>query len=341
MEIAKKEKDDDLKNYVLARQGDYLYKKDPEISIKYERIGYYKVKYHKTFSAIYLAYLYSQKNNLDSTCYFLEYIKKYKPQMSHSPFLNLAEMYIYKNQGQMDSAYEKLSTAYMLSDSIYKSIITKQISRIEKEYDVSVKEKENASLKLENRNKMLWLVTIIALSLLILIGLLLYIMRQKRKQANIELERQRLKYQLEVKEKENEAKKELLLSKLKQRIDLALRFMQIQNGGYQSKKKQEDFVTEIMEKFVLTGQELQDYIDETDTLFEGKLNSISQENPELTKSDITVIALICLGLNVQETCILLNIKTETMYTRRKRIKRHLTNKTDLELEEWITKQTTA
>ena len=75
------------------------------------------------------------------------------------------------------------------------------------------------------------------------------------------------------------------------------------------------------------------YIDETNSLFNNRIEELKDKCTELTPSDIIVIVLISLGIDISNACVLLNSSKETMYIRRKRIKKRLG--IDIDLEEWI------
>ena len=70
-------------------------------------------------------------------------------------------------------------------------------------------------------------------------------------------------------------------------------------------------------------------------LFNNKITDLKAAHTELTPSDIIVIVLIGLEMNVSDSCVLLNSSKETMYGRRKRIKKHLDLDNEVDLEEWI------
>jgi len=133
---------------------------------------------------------------------------------------------------------------------------------------------------------------------------------------------------------ENIRKQELLLSKLQQKIEITLRFNKL-NQGIIDHKKQDEFLKKLIDQLGLSQNEWQYYIDETNNLFNNKIADLQLNHCLLTYSDTIVIVLISLGINISEACSLLNTTKETMYTLRKRIKKHLGIDAEADLEKWL------
>ena len=88
-------------------------------------------------------------------------------------------------------------------------------------------------------------------------------------------------------------------------------------------------------EIILSEKEWQYYIDETNSLFNNKLIEIRNSHTELTPPDMIVISMICLGVDISDTCQVLNMTKNTMYSRRKKIKKRLNIDVEDDLEEWI------
>lgn len=234
-------------------------------------------------------------------------------------------------------AYHLIESAYLRQDTIFREQLQSQSYKIDKQFDLTEKEKENAALKLANRTKIICITLLIILLLLILLLFQRRNIIHKQKQAALEINQQKLEFELREKELENNRKHELLLSKLQQRIEMTLRFNKIQQGVI-NPKKQEDFVDTMLNQIILVKKEWQYYIDETNSLYNNKLVDLKEKYSELTPTDLIVIVLISLGLDISDSCVLLNLSKETMYVRRKRIKKHLNLDNEIDLDKWI-KQT--
>jgi len=154
------------------------------------------------------------------------------------------------------------------------------------------------------------------------------------KQIAIELKNQKLESDIRNEKIEHEQKRMLLLSKLKNRIENTLIFNQLKTG-YLKDGKKEDFLNEITLQSVISVKERQFYIDEVDNLFYKKIKGLQDKIIDLTSSDLIVISLICLDIDITDCCSLLDVELNTMYMRRKRIKKHIGLSKDDDLEDWI------
>jgi DNA-binding CsgD family transcriptional regulator len=152
----------------------------------------------------------------------------------------------------------------------------------------------------------------------------------------MELKQQKTEFELKEKELVNNKKKELLLSNLQQRMDMTVRFNKLQQSFYEP-QKQADFIELMTNQIILTKTEWENYIKEANSIFDNKIDYLSKTYKELTETDLIVIVLIALGLDISDSCVLLNMSKETMYKRRKRIKARLN--IDVDLEEWIIQNT--
>lgn len=113
---------------------------------------------------------------------------------------------------------------------------------------------------------------------------------------------------------------------------MTIRFNKLQQSFYEP-QKQTDFIELITNQIILTKTEWENYIKEANSIFDNKIDYLSKTYKELTETDLIVIVLIALGLDISDSCVLLNMSKETMYKRRKRIKARLNIEVDL--EEWI------
>jgi len=100
-------------------------------------------------------------------------------------------------------------------------------------------------------------------------------------------------------------------------------------------EKRFNFINEISKQSIISENEWQYYIDEVNHLFDGKIIKIKNEFKEITQSDLIVIALIIMQIDITNCCSLLNMSSNTMYIRRKRIKKHIGLNKEIGLEMWI------
>ncbi|MCE5330554.1 MAG: hypothetical protein LLF95_00255, partial [Bacteroidales bacterium] len=190
-----------------------------------------------------------------------------------------------------------------------------------------------------NRNKVIWITLLIIVVLFALVISLLINNQHKKQQALLEMEKQRLKFEAETNHISNLQKRELLLSKLNHKIDNTLKFNRMQKGVMQV-EKYEAFLEMITKESILSESEWQYYIDEVNDLYENKIKNLQQNYTELTPTDLIVIVLIVLNVNISDACSLMNMTKNTMYVRRKTIKKRLGIGNEVELEDWISQNIT-
>ena len=105
--------------------------------------------------------------------------------------------------------------------------------------------------------------------------------------------------------------------------------------GLSKQVKLDDFIKEITIQSTVSQDDWDFYIDEVDHIFDNIISVLSASNPQLTPSDIKVITLICLRMDISDCCNLLNMSKETMYHRRGIIKKRIGINNKVDLEEWI------
>ncbi len=320
---------------IVARQGELFIYTDHARSKEHILKAYrHSTEYRSSHYAALLSYDYALLNRPDSAQYYLQLSLADTQDTKYSVTKYLAMAYVAKNKGEQNKAFEYFKTAYLLRDSTLQQSLESQIHQIDRQYDLSQKEKENAELKIANRNK------IIVISLLIIIVLVLFIIAliirnlHKRKQSEHAIEKQLIMYKYQAQKFENDQKRELLLAKLQNRIDNTLRLNQLRVGLLQQ-DKHDAFMEEIMKQAVISENEWQYYIDEVNQLYDGKILKLTKSHKTLTPADMMVIALICLHKDITDCCSLLGMSLNTMYVRRKRIKKRLELDADIDLDKWI------
>ena len=317
---------------IISRQGELLNKKKPRLAISDLLIGFNHCSDLKIRNASFLAYIYSGLNMPDSASFYLRIAENEKKDSELELLKNLAGAGVFESRKDFKQAYYLIESAYLNQDTVFRNKLQSQSYKIDKQFDLSEKEKENEKLKIANQTKIICIAVLIILLLITQLLLQRRDCRNKNKQAVLEIKHKRMEFELREKELENNKKHEMLLSKLQQRIEMTLLFNKIQQGVFDP-KKQEEFIETMTNQVILRKNEWQYYIDYTDRLFNNKITDLKEKYIELTPSDIIVIVLISLGINISKSCVLLNSSKETMYIRRKRVKKRLG--IDVDLEEWI------
>jgi DNA-binding CsgD family transcriptional regulator/uncharacterized integral membrane protein len=317
---------------ITARQGELVYDLDRKTAIQKLRTGFYHYPAKRQNYAAFLAYLYAKENNRDSAAYFFKQGKQVLLSKEDEIFKYLTRAAMYENLNNYKLAYKSMEKAYLHQDTLFKQKLRNQSYKAEKQFDLSVKEKENARLKIENQAHIIWIALLIIIFLVLVLILLFIIYNYKKKQASQQLKQKQTEYELITKVQANQKKQELLIAKLREKINLTLRLEKLKKGGY-DEQKQIKLTEEIFAEMVMSKQEWQTYIGEIDGMFENRISRLQNQYTDLTGQDMIVIALMCIGMDIAELCALLNMTKETMYTRRKRIKKRLEITDDLEV--WI------
>jgi hypothetical protein len=319
---------------IISQQGELFYKKNRKTAIKYLSVGFNHCPYLRTRNAAYLAYIYTELKNPDSATYYLKIANEKKEEREFEILKCIAGAAVYENRKDFRQAYYSMEDAYINQDTIFREKLKSQLYRIDKQFDLTEKEKENADLKIANRTKIIWISALTILVLMTLVVLQRVNAIHKKKQTELEKEQQRLAFELREKELENQTKRQLLISKLQQKIEITLRFKKLQQGAI-TPKKREEFIEQLTNQIILAENEWQYYIDETNMLFNNRITNLQESYKELTAADSIVVVLISLGITIADCCNLLSSTKETMYTRRKRIKKRLEIDADIELEDWL------
>jgi hypothetical protein len=148
-----------------------------------------------------------------------------------------------------------------------------------------------------------------------------------------ELANKELEYENEVIKNKYEQKQQLIKAKLNQNIENTLEFDRLKKK-YKESAKREEFQAQLGRKWLLTEDVWKQYIYEVNSLYDNCIYTL-KEQYGLTNTDMIVIALICLNVSLNNSCILLSMEKNTMYTRRKTIKKRLELNPEVELELWF------
>lgn len=326
----------DSSNYynILVRKGKLLYEKEFLLSKEYILKGYNYFPTQRPYYAAYLAYLYSKLNKSDSAKYYLKISLSDTVNSQYKIIGYIAAESVARNDNDFKTAYYYSNKSYIFRDSIFSETIKSQLYRIDKQYNLAVKEKENAELQLLNRNI---LVVITLLIIFVLVGVVITLIKMNRAKlinAQNKLEKEQLANEKKQIELVNAQKQEIIRLKLKQNIANTLELSELRKTSKESSRKDE-FNARLAKQSILTEDVWKDYIDDVNRLYDNRLNRLKESCDALTKMDMIVIALMCLDVNLTETCILLNTEKNTMYVRRKTIKRRIGLHANIELEEWI------
>jgi hypothetical protein len=326
----------DTINYycIMVRQGELLYDTDYLRSKEYILRGYNYFPQNKPYNAAYLAYIYSKLNKPDSAKYYLNISLA---DTANTPYKIIglhAAALIAKNGNDYMKAYHFLERSYLFRDSTYQQNIRSQLYRIDRQYDSAQKERENAALKIASQTQMIWITLLVIAILTVLVVLLLIINREKKKDVKNKLEKQQIQFEAETAKMRNLQKQDILLVKLLENIANTLEFNNLKRT-YQQTEKQAEFYAQLAKQGMLSEGVWQHYIDQTNYIFDNRIEDLKLKFTHLSMTDLIVIVLICLKVSIIDSFVLLDMSKNTMYKRRKTIKKRLNLGAEVDLEKWI------
>ncbi len=330
----------DTANYysILAQQGELLSDRDYRRSKSYLLRAYQFLPDKHSYYAAYLSYVYSRLQQPDSARYYLNITLADRSTTTDKTLQSIAAAYVSKDEGDLNKAFYFLEQAYQERDTVFQRSIRSQLREIDKQYDLTQKEQENAALKISEQHKnIINLILVIAVLILVFLVLSIRNMHKKRTlktEMEHELQQQHMQYELKMKENEDEQNRRIIFVKLQDKLNNTLIFNKL-NMSYSQESKREEFVKQIIEQSVLGEEDWQHYIDEMDQVFRHKISGLLSLYPGLSKLDLIVITLICLDINISNSCTLLNMTKATMYKRRNRIKDRISLESESDLEDWV------
>lgn len=320
--------------YNIGRKGELIYKKDYEKSKNYLLEAYNFFEPKPFYICAFLAYNYSHLNQPDSAKYYLKLALNQNYDLKFKRIAYNTAAKIHKNEGKYKEAYEYLEKYNQIIDSVYKQNIADQLYKTDKKYDLTVKEKENAELKVSNRNRTILIGTLVIFLLLAIIAILMGINIDRKRKAKQLIEKQNIEHELETRKMANASKRELLHTNLKNKLENTLRLNRLKLGA-KSPEKIEAFLAEISSQVTLSESEWEFYVTEVDKIFDNKISSLSIQHPLLTLADLIVISLIAMGIDITDSCIILNMSKNTMYHRRRIIKERLELDNQQDVESFV------
>ena len=227
--------------------------------------------------------------------------------------------------------YYILEKAYVKRDSVFQKNIRSQLYRIDRQFDLSESEKQKAELTIANQTQLIWIILLVSGILIAFFAIMFLIDWNKKQKIIQDKKMQALEFEKESEKKNNEQKREIIQLTVKNKIENTLNFHRLKKG-FSSK---EAFIQEITEQSILTKNDWKEYIKNVNQLFDNGIYKLNQQHVDLSQLDQIVIALICLKVDINNSCNLLGMIKKTIYTRRKTIKKRLNLDAETDLEEWV------
>lgn len=235
-------------------------------------------------------------------------------------------------QGRDKQAYQELLSLYLQRYGELEEDGKSQTYVIAQRYDNEVERAKNLQLQIDKQRLYITLAVVAIVVLLLTIFLIVYILYHRTQTL---LERERTAQQISSLHAELRVRRGALKQVLEQRIALS---KSLQEAILH--KREGEPVPQWAQPFIemnifSTAEQWQDFLTEFNGCYEGFLTQLKQDYPELTSADLQVIALIVLGLDISDICLLLGLTQRTIWSRRLRIKTHIGIPNGMSVETWL------
>ena len=275
---------------------------------------------------------YLKENSMESAKKYLEVLATdtLTPNWSKDKYAFLLSRY-QRAKGQNAQAYETLLSLYnKQSGEIEASGMTRTFT-IAEQFDNQSEREKNLQLQVEKQRLYMALFGVL---LVILTGLIVAIVIVSRRRAAHLVEAAETQMQIERLHAEVEIRRASMGRLLTQRIQLSKSMQE------SMKRHKEDKVPAWVQEFVetnliMTDEQWASFRDEFNANYSNFLTRLKAEHPALTSSDLQVIALTVLGVDISDICRLLNLTKRTVWGRRLRIKDHLGLTPEDQLDDWL------
>lgn len=278
-----------------------------------------------------LSLLYASLHQPDTALYYFQQSLPDTLSIYSKVATYLAGAYAEKANGN----YAKALEYFMLYDENRNKVSAEtkrnQLYRIDYLSELNKTNKETENLKTAHSNMVISVAVLVIILLLVLLIMLKIQTKRKEAQDNYLIEKQKLLSEIK-------QKRLLIFSRLKNRIEVTLRFSEMRDKISFANKEDHHSMNGLLEQFVLSEVAWQSCIDGVNFIYNNHLERLSNLHPTLSLTDKIVMALISLQLDITDSCIVLGLTKNTMYRRRNTIKERLGLEKTIDLELWLLDQ---
>lgn len=237
---------------------------------------------------------------------------RYQYRLWYSQYLHLLR--------QDSSAYEQLLSLYTQRSADTDAAGESRTYVIAQRYDNEVERAKNLQLQLEKQQLY---ITITAITIIVLVVAIVVIVYTLRRRARALVERERTQKQIENLNHELQLRRDAMKRVLEQRINLSKSLQEAvlhKRDGEAVPQWAKDFIET---NIFASTEQWQEFLHEFNVCHNNLLTYLQENYPRLTRADMQVIALIVIGLDIPDICLLLGLTQRTVWSRRLRIKTHL------------------
>lgn len=235
---------------------------------------------------------------------------------------------------QDKEAYEELLSLYNKQSGEIEETGKSRTFAIAQRYDNEAERAKNLQLELEKQRLYMSLAAMIIAVLVVTILLIIYL---SRRHARALVEKAEQEQHIESLKNELALRRDSLKKILQERIYLT-KNLQESIVRHSEEGEIPEWAKTFVEVNIFTNEEQWgDFRKKFNEAYGNLLSSLKEEHPQLTTSDMQVIALTLIGLDISDICLLLNLTKRTIWSRRQRIKEHVGLGNDESLEDWLSK----
>lgn len=272
---------------------------------------------------------YLPHGDLQQVAYYLEILAQDTMNSAWS-----LEHYHYQQAAYLNAIREKDSAIHVLQrlhERQTQEIANHAYARtytISQYYDLAVEQERRLQLQVERQRLYLLILALLLLGL-VLIGIW-YVRQQQARRRLVEQEKH-----IAVLQAQNKEKQQALIAQLHLRIQLSEQ-LRSSHKRKENVAEMPEWAQTMVDSLLFTGNTRAKQLRyDINNAYNNVLARLRAEFPLLTDADQTVCGLMIVGLDTKDICFLLDMSKDTLYTRHKRIKKHLGLGPDDELEAWL------
>ncbi len=283
-----------------------------------------------------LAKYYIRSEKADSARTYLDILAKDTAYLQWSKYQYALWNSRYLHMQDSDrQAYAELLSLYLQRYGETEENGKSQTYVIAQRYDNEVERAKNLQLQLDKQHLYITLSVVVIAVLILSIILIISLLHHRTR---ILVERERATQQINNLRAELRVRRGALKQVLEQRIALSKNLQEAILHKHEGENVPQWAQPFIEMNIFSTTEQWQEFLTEFNGCCEDLLTQLKQTYPALTNADMQVIALIVLGLDISDICLLLGLTQRTIWSRRLRIKSHIGIPNGMSIEEWIQKE---
>lgn len=276
---------------------------------------------------------YIRSNRSDSARHYLDLLARDTASLQWSANQYTLWDSQYKHLIQHDhEAYEQLLQLYNREYNQMEAANRTQTYAIAQRYDNETERAKNLQLLVQKQR--LWFTIVVIASCALFIGIVSLVIWNKRRQLHL-LEKAESEQRIAQLRTELTLRRDTLRQNLNQRIALSKNLQEAILIKHEQEQLPSWALDFIKQNIFTTAEQWHTFVEEFNGCYSDMLVLLQAEYPQLTSTDLQVIALTVTGLDIPDICLLLDASPRTIWSRRLRIKRRIGLGEETKLDEWL------